>query len=162
MRLIRGTCFFGTLFPSLVVPQTCACANTLLIKLIQGVPKKRRVHNSLIYRRILTTYLYTQLLQIKWLFICEVILFFSNSDRGFYSENNSESQVYTYTKKNELKNATIVYALHFALNIGGIFVQSLCYYLSFVFPANLIWFNLEALRAIREFIKPFCSLFTTI
>jgi hypothetical protein len=31
------------------------------------------------------------------------------------------------------------YALHFALNIGGIFAQSLCYYLSFVFPANLIW-----------------------
>jgi hypothetical protein len=33
----------------------------------------------------------------------------------------------------------MLYALHFALNIGGIFAQSRCYYLSFVFPANLIW-----------------------
>jgi hypothetical protein len=42
-------------------------------------------------------------------------------------------------KKKSYRNATIVYALHFALNMGGIFAQSLCYYLSFVFPANLIW-----------------------
>jgi hypothetical protein len=28
---------------------------------------------------------------------------------------------------------------HFALKIGGIFDQSLCYYLSFVSPPNLIW-----------------------
>jgi hypothetical protein len=28
---------------------------------------------------------------------------------------------------------------HFALNTGGISAQSHCYYLSFVFPATLIW-----------------------
>jgi hypothetical protein len=61
-----------------------------------------------------------------------LFFFFGNSDRDFYSENNNASQVYTYItkiQKKVLKNATIVYALHFALNIGGIFVQSLCYYI---------------------------------
>jgi hypothetical protein len=108
-------------------------------------------------------------LSIFFFFKCKHILFFSNSDRDFYSESNNVSQVrcdqlknkssrrvtygnpcysigskansiyflndrsvYTYiTKiqlKKKLKNATIVNALHF---IG--------YYLSFVFPANLIW-----------------------
>jgi hypothetical protein len=70
-------------------------------------------------------------------FKCEQILFFSNSDKDFYSEKNNVSQVYTYItkiQKTYFKNATITYALHFALNIGGIFAQSLCYYLSFVFP----------------------------
>jgi hypothetical protein len=74
-------------------------------------------------------------------FKCEHILFFSNSDSDFYSENNNVSQVYTYItkiQKKSLKNATIAYALHFALNIGDIFAQSPCYYLSFVFPAYLI------------------------
>jgi hypothetical protein len=33
------------------------------------------------------------------LFKCEHILFFINSDRDFYSENNNVSQVYTCTKK---------------------------------------------------------------
>jgi hypothetical protein len=66
--------------------------------------------------------------------------FFSNSDSDFYSENNNVSQVYTYIRKiqkKRLKNATIAYALNFALNNGGIFAQSPCYYLSFVFPACL-------------------------
>jgi hypothetical protein len=31
-------------------------------------------------------------------FKCEYIFMFSNSDRDFYSENNSVSQVYTYNK----------------------------------------------------------------
>jgi hypothetical protein len=72
--------------------------------------------------------------------------FFSNFDRDFYSENNSVSQVYIYItkiQKKKLKNATIVHALHFGQNIGGIFAQSLCYYLSFVFPPNLIWLLLH-------------------
>jgi hypothetical protein len=43
-----------------------------------------------------------------------------------------------FTKK-KLKNATIVYVLCFALNIGGILRNPTCYYLSFVFPATLIW-----------------------
>jgi hypothetical protein len=44
--------------------------------------------------------------KFKW----EHILFFSNSDRDFHSENNGVSQVYTYmtkNKKKKLKNATI-------------------------------------------------------
>jgi hypothetical protein len=56
------------------------------------------------------------------------------------------SQVYIYItkiQKKKLKNATIVHALHFGQNIGGIFAQSLCYYLSFVFPPNLIWLLLH-------------------
>jgi hypothetical protein len=65
--------------------------------------------------------------------------FFSNSDIYFYSENNNVSQVYTYITKIQKKILENVYALHFGLNIAGIFAQSLCYYLSFVFPANLIW-----------------------
>jgi hypothetical protein len=46
--------------------------------------------------------------------------FFSNSNRDFYSENNNVSKIYTYIPKIQKK---IV----------------ICYYLSFVFPANLIW-----------------------
>jgi hypothetical protein len=61
--------------------------------------------------------------------------FFSNSDIYFYSENNNVSQVYTYITKIQKKILENVYALYFGLN----FAQSLCYYLSFVFPANLIW-----------------------
>jgi hypothetical protein len=75
-------------------------------------------------------------------FKCEHILFLSNSDRDFYSGNKNVLQVYTYItkiRKKKLKNAFIVYTIHLALNIGAIFAQSLCFYLSFVFPANLIW-----------------------
>jgi hypothetical protein len=48
--------------------------------------------------------------------------FFSNSERDFYSENNNVSEIYTYIPKKKKK---IQYPI--------------CYYLSFVFPVNLIW-----------------------
>jgi hypothetical protein len=38
--------------------------------------------------------------KFKW----EHILFFSNSDRDFHSENNGVSQVYTYMTKNKKKS----------------------------------------------------------
>jgi hypothetical protein len=66
----------------------------------------------------------------------------SNSDRDFYSGNKNVLQVYTYItkiQKKVKKRHYRLFSLHFALNIGAIFAQSLCYYLSFVFPANLIW-----------------------
>jgi hypothetical protein len=45
---------------------------------------------------------------LKW----EHILFFSNSDRDFYSENNSVSRIYTYIPKIQTKKtAFIVYAM---------------------------------------------------
>jgi hypothetical protein len=53
-------------------------------------------------------------------------IFFSNSDRDFYSENNSVSQVYLNTKNSQKKcKITLLWSmLHFALNIGGISAQS--------------------------------------
>jgi hypothetical protein len=75
----------------------------------------------------------------KKMFRCAHILFFSNSDRDFILKQQCTTSIHLHNKnifKKVKKKPTIVYALHFALNIGHIFVQSLCYYLSFVFPAN--------------------------
>jgi hypothetical protein len=52
-------------------------------------------------------------------FKCEPIIFFSNSDRDFYSENNNVSQVYTYIPKIKKSTKTLLWSMpHFALNIA--------------------------------------------
>jgi hypothetical protein len=49
--------------------------------------KRRRVHNSVIYRKMVNCQ--------NIFFEMGLHIFFSNSDRDFYSENNNVSQVYT-------------------------------------------------------------------
>jgi hypothetical protein len=69
-----------------------------------------RLQKGLINSRIAlrASRLNCQFFFFKW----EHIIFFSNSNRDFYSENNNVSQVYTYIPKIQkkiVKNATIVY-----------------------------------------------------
>jgi hypothetical protein len=76
-------------------------------------------------------------------FKCEHVLFLSNSDRDFYSGNKNVlhyiTSIHLHNKNTKKKVKKRVYTIHLALNIDAIFAQSLCFYLSFVFPANLIW-----------------------
>jgi uncharacterized membrane protein len=76
-------------------------------------------------------------------------IFFSNANTYFFlailieifilkTTMYHKYNLHNKNTKKKLKTAATVYALHFALNIGGIFAQSLRYYVSFVFPANLI------------------------
>jgi hypothetical protein len=67
--------------------------------------------------------------------------FFNTFDRDFYSKKNSVSQVYTYLPKIQKKSQKML--LSSMLKLRSVrAIPNVITYLSFVFPTNLIWFNL--------------------
>jgi hypothetical protein len=61
----------------------------------------------------------------KFFFQMGLHIFFSNSDRDFYSENNTSIHLNTKnSQKKKCKKTLISSLFHFALNIGGISAQS--------------------------------------
>jgi hypothetical protein len=188
MRLIRGIVTLASLEHSSLrssCPKYTHAPIPFLLNLYK-CPKKRRVlHNSLIYRRSLTIYRYTKLNGCEnnqqnglinsciapraSMVNCQNI-FFSNANTYFFLIilieifilKTTMNHKYTLTQKKRVKKRYYRLCAPFCTKHWRHLCPIPIYYLSFVFPANLIWFNLEALRAIREFIKPFCSIFTTI
>jgi hypothetical protein len=95
------------------------------------------------------TMLFLMFVYSHYIFLCQIptqVLFFSNSDRDFYSENNNVLQVNTYisTKKTKKSRQRKHYYL---LRLNSKYFHSLA---------------LKPLGLYVIFIRPFCSLFTII